>query len=267
MLGRGGSPGDLLRAYRQWSNEQVRQLSFRLTAPSLDALITTPRHWTLQALDPGSYGDGLWELVQLEIDSVKRGLESARRDVATRQNLWGTEAGSSAGSVVMLDTNVILRHFSDLLEIDWSSAMFASSHHPIILGVPLVVVEELDGLKSASNSQKMTVAGDEQPTRSLARQALKALDSWFSEDPIRVTLRPQNYGNRGLNAEVKMVLVIDDLDHQRLPSNDAEIIDLTMQAKAYTTNVALASYDTAMLFRARALGVAASRPVDEELGR
>lgn len=205
VLGRGGSPGDVLRAYKQWSNEQIRQLSQRLTSKSLDALITTPRHWALQALDPGSYGDGLWELVQLEIESAKRSLESARRDIATRRNLWSTEAGSSVGSVVILDTNVLLHHFSDLPQIDWSGAMFDSSHHPIVLGVPLVVVEELDRLKSASNSQKMTVAGIEQPTRSLARQVLKALDSWFSEDPTRVTLRPQSYGDRGLTAEVMMV--------------------------------------------------------------
>ncbi len=54
--------------------------------------------------------------------------------------------------------------------------------------------------------------------------------------------------------------MLEDLDHARLPGNDAEIIDSALRLRPYTADVAVATYDRSMLFRARNAGLKAFKP-------
>lgn len=60
--------------------------------------------------------------------------------------------------------------------------------------------------------------------------------------------------------ELHAVLMLEDLDHARLPGNDAEIIDSALRLRPYTADVAVATYDRSMLFRARNAGLKAFKP-------
>jgi predicted ribonuclease YlaK len=117
--------------------------------------------------------------------------------------------------------------------------------------VPLLVVDELDGLKRH---------GD---TKTRARGALKMLDEVFKrvskENPIGL-LRPEDNttkpdGLAGLG-RITMELLFDPPNHERLPVNDAEIVDRAVAAQTLAgRDVTMVTYDKTMSLRARVEGL------------
>jgi len=116
--------------------------------------------------------------------------------------------------------------------------------------VPLLVVDELDGLKRHSE------------TKTRARGALKMLDEVFtrvSQSNTMGVLR-QADGTLGLGP-ITMELLFDPPDHERLPDNDAEIVDRALAVKALAGRpVTMVTYDKNMAFRARYAGLQAVSP-------
>ena len=53
------------------------------------------------------------------------------------------------------------------------------------------------------------------------------------------------------------MLILDDLDHVRLPSADAEILDQALAIQPFARTVTVASYDSNLIFMARQLGLRA----------
>lgn len=108
--------------------------------------------------------------------------------------------------------------------------------------VPMLVVDELDGLKRHS------------ATKTRARLALKMLDQVFkrvSQDNTMGLLRqggdaPNADGSLGLGP-ITMELLFDPPDHERLPDNDAEIVDRalavqTLAGRPVTMATSIAGY-------------------------
>jgi hypothetical protein len=252
---------DGLNVYRRWSNRQARVLGSHVGPSTLEQLITTRRYWTLQALDPGAFGDALRDFVELEVADARMALRGAAEAIERGRNQWSLHGnGDTSMPAAVLDTNVLLQHAESLAEIRWHSHLDLFASTSIALGVPIVVVEELDGLKQ--HNGKMFVGGREQPTRQLARAALKQVESWFPGGSTVHQLRPDSIPEG--TGELVVTLMVDDLDHVRLPDNDGEIIDRALALQSYTSTIALASYDAAIRFRAHYQGLNAFRPSDDD---
>jgi predicted ribonuclease YlaK len=102
--------------------------------------------------------------------------------------------------------------------------------------VPIIVLDELDDLKRDRR------AGDR------ARSVLHRL--WELRDGAGMA--PAELKGRRVAIEV----FLDDPHHQRLPGNDAEIIDRAVYVGELTgQNVTLVAGDYAMLYRAAAVGL------------
>lgn len=263
ILGAGLVPVDRLSRYRIWSSQQVCALSAHLTPSSMNDLVTTQRHWLLLSLDTKSLGGPeVGELVDLEINDRIAALDDAASEVRARAGAWsewrGPNLDASPRPAVVLDTNVLLRHSHELVELPWSQGLEVFPHVPITLGIPIAVVEELDKLRHKNDF--MYTGDDRVPVRDLAGRALKELDRMFQSGYLNWQIRERRSEGSQLLSELHAALMVDDLTHARLPEPDAEIIDQTLRLKPYTAKVVLATYDRAMAFRAQAAGLKTFRP-------
>ena len=242
---------DEFNAYQRWSNSEVRRLGNLVHAGDLDLLVTTPRYWILQALDPMSHGN-LSGFVELELDERIRDLAAARDELAFSIDYWTNRPGVLA----FVDTNVYLHHDVYFDEIDWRSALHVAQSEPVRLLVPLVVVDELDRSKRSPSSKKVSRTNNEE-VRTRARITLRRLDALFSngsQTRAVVSLEPH---------EVTLELLLDDPRHVRLSDADAELID---RAQALRTlvgrDVHVVTNDTGMALRTGPAGLRAQRLPD-----
>ncbi|WP_438354753.1 PIN domain-containing protein [Microbacterium sp. CJ88] len=174
-------------------------------------------------------------------------LDDARQSLEKATGIWRNRA------TVVLDTNVLLQHIQELADIPWAKALDWDRDQPIALGIPLVVVAELDGLK-ASNASHVAADGTKTPLRTLARNALRTLSVWFAGPHVIHELHQDR---------LYAVLMMDDLRHVRLPSNDAEIVDRALQVRPFVRDLAVASDDVALRFQAAKLGLPAFSPTGD----
>lgn len=244
VRGAGGTALDRFNAYQRWSNTTAGRLEPLLAASDVDALVTTPRYWVLQGLDPAGHGH-LAGIVDLELDNRHRVLEAALDRARSDLKVY-----EFAGLQVVPDTNALIHQPVPLEEQDWGR-LTGARHDPLTLFVPLAVIDELDNLKRSPD--KKTVSRESRETvRSRARTTLKTFDALFYEPTWRATLRPADADG----GAVYVRLLMDQLGHQRLPRTDDEIVDVTRALQDYTgRQVSLATSDTGMRLRARMLGV------------
>ena len=125
---------------------------------------------------------------------------------------------------VLPDTSMFIRHPDKLEDWDLAPRHAKAGENPIHILVPILVVDELDGLKDhpARNARRV---------RARARYTLAVLDRLVGtavgpgqlKAAHRSTLE-QNTGGfpRG---EVTIEIVLDPPGHARLPINDDEIVD------------------------------------------
>lgn len=268
ILGTGGSSIDKLNAYRPWSSQQIRALSARLLPSTVDDLIATRRYWVLQALDPAAYGlPALGDLVDLELTDCIAALGQAADEIRSRREQWGRwgwqpNDNRPGHPAIILDTNVLMRHSHELLTIDWNVGIDVRYGQTLSLGIPMTVVEELDRLKLGTGT--MTLNGKDVPRRTLARRALAWLDETFPHDFFSTQIREGGLDGGQPVADLNAVLMVDDLRRERLARPDLDILDDAVGLRPFVADVAVATYDHAMIFRARSLGLKAFKPTSDE---
>jgi rRNA-processing protein FCF1 len=248
VVGRGGYAIDLFNAYLSWANDAARILGSIVRHDDLERLVTTKRYWTLQGLDPAAYGLALGNFVRLEIHERQSALDAAAKGIASDLALWNGVGGKTLHAVV-LDTNVLLRHHHELRSFDWHGSLNLGPQVSVGLAVPIVVVNELD--KNKLNHRKMRVRDEGVEVSSLARQALRTLDSLFESGQERVKLDEVRPAENGTAADVWALLLLDDYDHIPLPRPDAEIIDRALSLSAFVPRVSVVTYDRGLFFEAR----------------
>jgi predicted ribonuclease YlaK len=116
--------------------------------------------------------------------------------------------------------------------------------------VPIIVVDELDGLKQSSKND----------VRARARQTLAILARLLSHGIGRGQLREADFtplNNGGIpRGEVTVEILFDPPSHHRLPINDDEIIDRALAVQGLAGRpVTMITYDTGQTMRARAAGL------------
>lgn len=242
-----------LLAYLEWAGSAARLLGYQISDSDLAALVLNRRYELLLA----SFGTMtspevevqrvVNDLVTLEVEERSKNLDAAIKTLQSYKTRW-----SNVGDLVVLDTNFYVEHPTELKDTDLAQVIAAktpgSQMHVL---VPLLVVDELDRLKRH---------GD---TKIRARGALKMLDEVFkrvSQANSMGLLRQEDNttkpdGSVGLG-RVTMELLFDPPDHERLPDNDAEIVDrgLAVQTLAGSP-VTMVTYDKNMSFRARYAGL------------
>ncbi|GAA4150157.1 PIN domain-containing protein [Leifsonia shinshuensis] len=256
VIGAGGTGVDRFNGYLDWAVTQERRLANAYSGAAIDDLLRTRRYWAIQTLSPADYGSSLGRFIELELTDRIREFEAEVTKLNEAAALWQEHPNGSLLNCVVLDTNMIMGHATGLASLDWTRMIDRRPHEPIGLATLSVVIDELDSLKTASGNMT-NVAGESYPRRSLAQRALNHLNKTFPDKHRRTQLEYTPADAGPIVPRLYQVLVLDDLDHTRLPTADAEILDRALTLEPFTQSVTVVSYDTNLIFTARSLGLEA----------
>ena len=236
----GGHPRDYLDRYLAWVNQAWRGLEYQLRHTQLEELLHTRHYWALRQMD----GSQAWLTGQIKVELNSR--REALVELADRAKTLALRWGVASGMIVVPDTNVLLHSTQYFDELDWRTALqiVATAH----LVIPLAVVDQIDNLKRSK-----------QQVRSRARQTAKRIETILGSRPLeRVVLRTDD------GAMTTVEVLLDPLDHERLPDSDSEIVDRAAYlAELAVTPVYVATFDNLMRFRAAAAGLRVVSPPPE----
>lgn len=250
---RGGGPQGAykrLLSYLEWTSNAVRILSNQISSADLDRLVLTKGYERL-LLGVGSMTGTEVEvqrvvngLVSTELDQRVAAFEEAIKTLNDQMNRW-----SMLGEFVVPDSSFYIQHSEKLEDVDFASVVDVAGTRVHIL-VPIVVVDELDGLKQIKDKQIRWRAG----------YTLAVLDRLFTRTTGPVRLRAEDLSAIGPTGtgggEITIELLFDPPGHVRLPINDDEIIDRALAVKPLAARtVTLLTYDTGQAMRARAAGL------------
>jgi predicted ribonuclease YlaK len=173
-------------------------------------------------------------LIGAEVDSCAARLGFLADEFQLARSLF---AGDSIS--VVPDTSFYIEHPVKLEQIDFHVLTEVAGSIKVL--VPMVVIDELDGLKRSNVAR----------TRWRAGYSLAVMDRLIF-DPPRPGLLSEKVPNRG---DVTLQIVFDQKGHQRLAINDDEIVDRCVACQPYTPNVTVITYDTGQSTRARTAGL------------
>jgi len=232
--------GERYSAYLAWVANSVRRLRGQISPADVGRLVLTPRCVLLQS-KADSWTAMLAHLVDIEIDDRDADFTETIATLANQLEHWKTWPGR----LVVADTSFYVQHPDKLLEADLS-AVLQVGRVPIRLIVPIIVADELDGLKQATK----------QPARWRASYTLGVLDVALRAGP-----GPARLGQADPSAadaagsprgEVTVEIVLDPRGHTRLSINDDEIVDRALAIQSFAgREVTLLTYDTGQATRAR----------------
>jgi hypothetical protein len=147
-----GYASDRYHRYLEEAGDQIYLLSSVLSSGEIERLIATKLYSMLLSLDPSSVSTvTLARLVDGELAHSIQRLKTAEDRIAADMRRW--EHGNAVA--VVLDTNVWLKYYDDPLQVDLNEVLGESATVPLVVTVPMKVVDELDGHKrNRANSPK-----------------------------------------------------------------------------------------------------------------
>jgi hypothetical protein len=256
----GRTADERLVAYLSWASESARMLRNQVSVADLDRLIFTKRYELLLGgvadLGGQSRQRALNDLLSMELDERVAAITEAREAFEKQIGRW-----TSSARFVIADTSVYIEHDQKLEELDLRALLGVSASSDVHLLVPIIIVDELDGLKRSSDKQK----------RWRAAYTLARFDLIFQNSAGPVSFNeaddadlPQGQLPGDLTAE----LVFDPPRHVRLPINDDEIIDRALAIEPLAARkITLLTFDTGQATRARYAGLLVqklTKPIGEE---
>lgn len=254
-----GSLGDeIAGSYHAFVEDAAGRLASRFDQSSLDRLLRTQTYWATI----GAAAHRLRLVIDAEIVAVSQRLSDLAVELNRFRRHWCEMASDLPFEYVLPDTNVYTSvdppgdpAFSTLDipwfdRVDWHQLTDQRPDVSIRLLVPLVVIDELDNLKTRASDQK-------QKTR--ARHTLKKLEELFQHN-VDGRMPLHKAGDKVSFEEVTIEVLSEPLRHQRLALADAEIVDRGLSVQTLTgRQVTLVSNDTGMLLRARQVGLPSTR--------
>ena len=197
-----GSTHELVSRYGSLCLETVRQLQYELTNRALDELVLSDRY-RLIMMTLGS--DAAGQLVDLELALLQRRFADAAKAVNAEIQRWGT-----VGWLIVPDTNVLLHVLdNDIDRVGWRDLAGLPGKDPIVVVIPMVVVDELDRLKRSGKDA----------VRTRARVTIRAIHRLLDGDPQRFASIGEQDGTD------RLAVFLDSPGHVRMESADSEIID------------------------------------------
>ena len=248
VRGTSHTPADIFNAYIRWANNSVRRLRTMVSAHTLERLVLTRRYWLLQSMADQAAMRPVTDLLESELADREAAISETVDELSRRIERW-----SRPGAFAVPDTSVYIKHPEKLEEWDLR-AILELREEPIHILVPILVVDELDGLKESKDSKIRWRAG----------YSLAVLDRLIGDGTTVARLRAEDFSRltsgeipRG---EVTVELLLDPPGHVRLPINDDEIVDRAVAAQGLADrSLTLVTYDTGQSMRARAAGVRAKK--------
>lgn len=258
--GGGSSAHKRLLAYLEWASRSAAMLGNQISGTDLATLILNGRYEVLlssfgtMASPEREVQRVVNDLVSLELRERVDAFEAAIKTLQSERERW-----ARAGVLVMPDSSFYIRHSDKLEQVDFAPLLKLWEESVNVL-IPLVVVDELDGLKQASK----------QPARWRAGYTLAVIDRLFKGTTGPAVLRERNDSpikSGGIpRGQVNVELLFDPPGHVRLPINDDEIIDRALAVQALAERpVILLTYDTGQSTRARNAGLKVVK-LTEEIG-
>lgn len=234
--------------YLKWASSAAGTLRHQISRADIDRLILTRRYELLLSGVGQLAGTDarrvVNDLVSLELDERVAAFEEAVQSLDRQLKRWSTPK-----VFVVADSSVYIEHPDKLEALDFAT-LCEVREEPIHVLVPIVVVDELDGLKQSKRQQARWRAG----------YTLAVLDRIFGVGTEVARLREADFSaldSGGIpRGEVTMELLFDPPGHTRLPINDDEIIDRALAVQSLAGHpVTLLTYDTGQSTRARAAGL------------
>lgn len=242
----GEHPKDYLATYLGWVDEASRMLGNHLQRTQLEELLHTRHYWALRQMDGGEAW--LTGQIKTEMNARSEALSELAYEAERLEAWWKVPA-----TIVVLDSNVLLHATEYFDELDWPRALDIDS--AIQLVIPMVVVDQIDNLKRSK-----------QLVRSRARQTANRLEACLSKRPrVPLSRSGTHIGGYSIPGPITTVeVLVDPLDHSRLPDSDSEIVDRGLYLRELTgRTVLIATWDNLMRFRARGVGVETVKPAPE----
>jgi hypothetical protein len=250
-----------LLAYLEWTSNAVRMLDGQISSADLQHLVLTRSYELLLSGVGGMTGTEtevqrvVNGLVSLELGQRVDAFDAAIKALDRQIKRW-----AKYGHFVVPDTSFYIEHGQKLEDADIGS-LIDVWESPITVLVPILTVDELDGLKQSKTTHVRWRAG----------YTLAVLDRLFADTTGAARLRRGDVvpGADGrTRSEVSIELVFDPTGHVRLPINDDEIIDRALAIEPLADRkVTLLTYDTGQATRARSAGlkvIKLSKDIGEE---
>jgi hypothetical protein len=240
-----------LAAYLEWATNSIGMLEHRVSPADIDRLVLTRSYDRLLAAAGSLTGEDIGTqrvlngLVSNEIQQRSQVLDEAIRDLDSQGRRW-----PEGIAYAVADTSFYIEHDSKLRETDFAPLLPGVwSDKAVTIIVPIVVLDELDGLKQRGGTAYV---------KWRASYTLAVFDDIFTKAGTQAILQEPNAdGTRGL---VLVDILYDPPRHERLPINDDEIVDRALAAQSTAGSaVTLLTYDTSQAARARQAGLAVNK--------
>lgn len=238
-----------LVGYLRWASQASRTLRHIVSPADISRLVLTDRYAALLAGASsglaGSHQEAfLHDLISLELEERVADFDDALsdlRDVTSRWNQFGV--------LVVADSSVYIQHPSKLLEWDFHD-LCQVREESVHLLFPMVVVDELDGIKQTKERERRWRAG----------YTLAVLEKHLSNGVGAAVIRPVDLSPMDTgatpSAAVTAEVLYDPPGHGRLPINDDEIVDRALSVQLLAGRpVLLLTYDTGQAMRGRSAGL------------
>lgn len=230
--------------YLTWANEAAQRLRNQISDADIERLIFTRRYWLVLSSPPEPH---LVDMINMELDERATALKEARDALEAQYVRWSGDA-----VFVVPDTSVFIEHPDKLEDIDLAAELGVDAQSLLLL-VPIIVIDELDGLKRSKDRY----------LRWRAAYSLAYLDRLLP-DPTHITQMraagpsPKDAGvQRG---ETYVELIFDPPGHERLPIADDEIVDRALAIRDLAgREVTVVTYDSGQATRARRAGLRVCR--------
>jgi hypothetical protein len=166
-----------LTSYLEWAVNSARMLEHRVSAADIERLVLTRRYERLMSAAGSLTGADtgtqrvLNGLVDDEIRQRTEALREALRDLDEQIRHWPKDI-----NYTVADTSVYIEHDDKLRDLDFASLLEGWPDKPVVVIVPLIILDELDGLKQR---------GSDQSRRWRASYTLGVLEDVFSRSGTR----------------------------------------------------------------------------------
>ena len=193
-------------------------------------------------------------LVYVEIEARRQQWTQMLSDISSWRRRWRNDQ-----VIIVPDTNVLLQHEEPLTIVPWRALVDAAAGQDVRVVLPLVVLDQLDGLKRGNNFPEWK------------KRRLRLTVNWIRDNLVAHEHRAFLHPSPDLHGDTTLELLVDDLDHVRHPIADNEIVDRAQWLAELTDRpTTLLTGDAGMLARAYAVGVSVRSvdlPDDEEMKR
>jgi len=237
-------PAEKRDAYVLWATRTEGQLRTILSTRDASAFFDGPRHRDICSMTPGSQ---LLPMIRAEIEAHSDRFGGLANELDLARRLF-----EGAGTCLVPDTSFYIEHGEKIELVDFH--ILAQDLGPVRVLVPMIVVDELDGLKKGASSK----------TRWRAGYSVAVIDKVIVDPPWPGILNPKKHmPPRG---EVTFQIVFDPRGHRRMPINDDEIVNRSLACQPFAGDLTVITYDTGQSTRARAAGLKVNK-LSHDLGQ